>query len=294
MNQDFWFVVRAPRHNIDIAEQYDRWATTPGGEAKLQRHVAQAWTSGRVMLLFAPNNSAVFCAAAEVLGLPGDLRLNMRLNRQEPPWVAEGVTLASAFDVQWEVKPSAGCNVSFQEVHRFMEGMSSLKDMQLLTKEMGEKILTSLKDGAKRPASEDSSSQEAPAASAKSVARPKTQLRRGRRRAAEAAMRAVSPGAKSGSEASMPPAVECNAERRGGRRRRRDARRQSPRGPRRSRSRSLRGRRAGGPRRGPRRSRSGPRLREGRRARRHGFRGGRSRSARDDLPATRAKARARS
>merc|ERR1712216_160976 len=122
--------------NIDIAEEHGRWATTPFGERTLQRHVADTWTSGRVMLLFAPNRGQYFCGAAEVLGLPG----GHPLFRPEPPWDAEGVKIGSSFDVHWEVRPSAKCEVGFHQVR----GLQDFRDMTILESSTGQQILSRL------------------------------------------------------------------------------------------------------------------------------------------------------
>lgn len=139
-DKDVWFLIRAPRPNIDLAEQYGRWATTPPSERKLQKYVADTWTTGRVMLLFAPNRAQYFCGAAEVLGMPGV----MPEGREEPPWDAEGVKIGSSFDVHWEVRPSAKCEVSFKQLRSLSTEDDSMRDMTVLKGSTGQEILSKL------------------------------------------------------------------------------------------------------------------------------------------------------
>mmetsp|Transcript_70953 Transcript_70953/g.140839 ORF Transcript_70953/g.140839 Transcript_70953/m.140839 type:complete len:235 (-) Transcript_70953:42-746(-) len=139
---EHWFVVRGPRKNVDIAEEHSCWATTPHSEWRLQRHVAETWTHGRVMLLFLPVRSRCFCAAAEVVGLPGVSPPHGSVP-PEPPWELDGVVVGPAFEVMWEVPPSRGHEVPLRRVPG-LPRLEPLKDMTQLDAAVAQFILRGL------------------------------------------------------------------------------------------------------------------------------------------------------
>jgi len=139
---EHWFVVRGPRQNVNIAEERNCWATTPSSEWRLQRHVAETWTHGRVMLLFLPVRSRCFCAAAEVVGLPG-VPPPHGSAPPEPPWDLDGVVVGPAFEVLWEVPPSRGREVPARRVPG-LQRIEPLKDMTQLDTAVAHFILRGL------------------------------------------------------------------------------------------------------------------------------------------------------
>eukprot|EP00811_Abedinium_folium_P031524 NODE_5139_length_1804_cov_5.318426.p1 GENE.NODE_5139_length_1804_cov_5.318426~~NODE_5139_length_1804_cov_5.318426.p1 ORF type:complete len:458 (-),score=102.04 NODE_5139_length_1804_cov_5.318426:431-1723(-) len=138
-NSDHWLVVRGPRNNMTLADELNQWATTRSGEAKLQRYVAASWTTGRVMLLFAPSKSSFFCGAAEVMGFPGA----EPATGPQPPWQTDGVVIGLAFNLLWEVRPSEKREVPFRELRGLPDTM--LKDMTRLGQECALGVLRRLR-----------------------------------------------------------------------------------------------------------------------------------------------------